>query len=694
MTRLTKTSDVPVAFVNIPQMAYPCVVLDHSSLISDLTCDSTSLSVKFTSQVAFDTAQSHWTVEASSFVAITSNPACASASGEHGYVLVDQVRFSPDGLSATASISLIDLTKAVGDNNPVEVQLGNFTLSNGDGSGSFTAGGPGGPITNSTSPPPSSTNPDSSSPDFDVALDELIGFLDVDDEAYWPQLYPGVTGETFADFAGEDIGPALPAQPEKRRRPSPTHVYTRLERRGWWSSVVNTVKNVGSTIANTATNVASSVAKAAADAKDKVVEAAAKAYDSLNPFTPRTFTPIDNDLNFATPKGSDSTPWGVGKQLLSKTENGGAIAIYCVGCGVSGKIHVTGTVTFIVGKLSVSGNLKANGAVQAALELGIVASYKNTWTYTRDIATVPLSPLSVPGIITIGPQVTLSAGGSLTVDAVGQLLAGAVLDWPAIQATIDIGDLGASSASGFTPHVNPVFEVKAAVSASADAFLTLAVGFGIDILAGTIKKQVALVEKPDINVAAKISGQASLSGGSVSGTIGNGQCAGVTLDVTFFNYVYADLAGSQKDINTLSIPVLSKCLTIPKKRSLQGSVTARTLHFGHGPETHVPAVPRTTDENLSNMTAPVLNYTVLNAADGGLEVHYADNGNLYAISDESTTAHGIDDTILFAESASGTVVGDSEGRLLHGYVDTLASLGVSRLRLSDGNHLPKTSVML
>lgn len=96
----------------------------------------------------------------------------------------------------------------------------------------------------------------------------------------------------------------------------------------------------------------------------------------------------------------------------------------------------------------------------------------------------------------------------MTVGAVGQLLAGAVLDWPAIQATIDIGNLGGSSASGFKHHVNPVFEVKGSVSAEADAFLTLAIGFGIDILVGTIKKQVALVEKPDINVAAKLSGQA------------------------------------------------------------------------------------------------------------------------------------------------------------------------------------------
>lgn len=279
---------------------------------------------------------------------------------------------------------MIDFTSAVGQDNPVEVQLGNFTLSNGDGSGSFSTGGPGAQ-TNSSSPPPppSSTNPDASSPDFDLTLDELIGFLDVDDEGYWPQLYPGVTGETFSDFAGEDSGSALPAQPEKSRRSPNAHAYHRLERRGWFSSVVNTFKNAGSAVVNAASNVASSVANAAANAKDKVVETAPKAYDALNPFTPRTFTPIDNDLNFATPKGSDSTPWGPGKQLFSKTEGGGAIAIYCVGCGVSGKIHVQGTVTFIVGSLSVSGNLNANGVVQAALELGVVASYTKTWTYTR-----------------------------------------------------------------------------------------------------------------------------------------------------------------------------------------------------------------------------------------------------------------------------------------------------------------------
>lgn len=421
-----------------------------------------------------------------------------------------------------------------------------------------------------------------------------------------------------------------------------------------------------------------------------MVETAAKAYDTLNPFTPRTFTPIDNDLNFATPQGSDSTPWGAGKQLYSQAQNGGAIAIHCVGCGAQGTIHVKGTITFIVGDLSVKGSLIAAGAIHAALELGIVASYANTWAYNKEIATVPLSPLSIPGVLTIGSQIVLAAGGSLTVNAVGQLLAGAVLDWPAIQANIDIASPSSSSASGFKPNLNPVFDVKGSVSATAEAYLTVSVGFGINILAGTISRQVALVEKPDITITAATAGSASLSGGKVTGSIGTGTCAGVSLNVDFNNSVYADLAGTSKSINTLSLPVVNKCITIPKRRSLVTSFERRTIqNTAHGQQ-----APRDITVNLLNMTTPTLNYTVLNAADSSLEVHWADNGNVYAIGTDSTPASGVDDSILFSTSDGGSVIGDSDGRLLHGYVDTLANLGVSRLRLADGDSLPTTFVML
>lgn len=490
-------------------------------------------------------------------------------------------------------------------------------------------------------------------------------------------------GETDSDFEGEHTGPVLPADSEKRRRFIISRHANQLSRRGWFDSVVNFFDDAVNTVVEAAKSVANAVSQAATDIKNAIVETAAKAYDALNPFTPHTFTPIDDDLNFATPQGSTSTPWGAGQQLYSQAKDGGAIAIYCVGCGAQGTIHVKGTITFNVGELSVKGSLNAAGAITAALALGIVASYTNTWSYEKEIANVPLSPLSIPGVLTIGPQIVLSAGGGLTVSAMGQLLAGTQLEWPEIQANIDIASPGSSSASGFTPNFTPVFDVAGSISATADAYLTVSVGFGIDILAGTISKQVALVEKPDISITAATSFSA------VTG-FGSGTCDGASLNLDFNNYVYADLAGTEFNINTLTLPIASKCLTIPTRRSLSTSVTPRTVETtAHGIQ-----ASRDFTANPRDETSPTLNYTVLNAADGSLEVHWAYNGNLYAVGTDYTTESGLDDSILFSTSDGSSVLGDSDGRLLHGYVDTLNDLGVSRLRLADGDSLPITSVML
>lgn len=508
----------------------------------------------------------------------------------------------------------------------------------------------------------------------------------MDDDTYWSQLYPGVTGETYSDFAGEDTGPVLPADAEKRRRFRKSRNASQLNRRGWWDSVVDFYDDVTDTLIDVVEDTVSVLV----DTAGEIAAAAVEVYDTLNPFTPHTFTPIDDDLAFATPQGTDSTPWGAGEQLYSQAQDSGSIAIYCVGCGASGTIHVKGTITFIVGELSLTGSLNAAGDIHAALELGIVASYNNNWSYDKEIANVPLSPLSIPGVLTIGPQIVVSAGGSLTVTADGQLLAGATLDWPAVQFNIDITSPGSSTASGFTPDLNPVFDAKGSVSATADAYLKVSVGFGIDILDGVISKQVALVEKPDLSITAAAAGSASLSDGSVTGTIGTGSCDGVSLNVDFNNYVYADLLGSEININTLSLPVFDKCVTLSKRRSLTASDAAHAVE----PTAHNPKAPRAFTVDPLNMTVPTVNYTVLNTADGSLEIHWADNGNLYAIGSNTSTASGVDDSILFSATDGGKVVGDSDGRLFHGYVDTLANLGVSRLRLADADNLPITSVML
>lgn len=156
--------DVSVAFVTIPQMDYPSVVLDHSLLITDLACSSNFMSMNFTTDEAFDAAQANWILDP--FVVITSDPGCASTADQHNYILVNNVSFSTQGLSATLATSHVNITHAVGASNPVTVDLGNYTLSHGNEFIGFTAGLVG--SANSTSD--SSDSSTSSSPDFDVSL--------------------------------------------------------------------------------------------------------------------------------------------------------------------------------------------------------------------------------------------------------------------------------------------------------------------------------------------------------------------------------------------------------------------------------------------------------------------------------------------------------------------------------------------
>lgn len=676
LIRLCRKDDVAVAFVSMPQTNYPVVVLEHTDAISSVTCSGTTLDLTFNNTAGFQVAQGNWTLQ--QFVMISYSPDCgsAAASGQRDFILVNNIAFSASNLTASASISYIDFNQTVGASNPVTVDLGTFSPGSANGTAGFNVTSASAGTSGTASGNGTSSGNGTQSADFDVALDDAIGYLDVDDPAYEAQLLPG-TNFTESDLAGDDDGPILTADPERRS----------LRRRGWFDSVITGTISAGKKVGGALKSAGGVVSGAITAVAATATKGAAEVFDKLNPYTAHTYTPIDSSINIATPVGSDPTPWGTGKQLYSQTANGGSIAVYCVGCGVSGTIQVKGTVTFSIAKGITAGGLSANGPISAALELGIVASYANTWNFQQAIGAVPLSPLTIAGIITVGPQVSLAAGGSLTVNANGQLLAGAILDWPAISANIDLANIGSSSASGFTsPKVNPVFQAQGSVSATAEAYLLLNVEFAIDILQGTIKKSIALVEKPDVSITAAVSGTAGIAGTTLSGGF-TGPCAGVAVNVAFTNYLYADILGlTQKSINTWNGPSYAKCIPITKSAKLRRRQVGATSVYRR--QTTYPETNST-----SAVTNSTVDYTVIDSTDGVMEMHYADNGNLYAVGANSSTSSGVDDTILFA-AVNGSIIGDSDGRLFHGYVDTLASLGVSRFRLADGDHIPVTSVML
>ena len=72
------------------------------------------------------------------------------------------------------------------------------------------------------------------------------------------------------------------------------------------------------------------------------------------------------------------------------------------------------------------------------------------------------------------------------------------------------------------------------------------------------------------------------------------------------------------------------------------------------------------------------------------------------VSNDGVVADGASGNIYYANANNGSlfaqiggfIVGDTEGRLLHFYTDTMVTYGVSRLRLTDELHIPTTAAFV
>jgi hypothetical protein len=64
------------------------------------------------------------------------------------------------------------------------------------------------------------------------------------------------------------------------------------------------------------------------------------------------------------------------------------------------------------------------------------------------------------------------------------------------------------------------------------------------------------------------------------------------------------------------------------------------------------------------------------------------NGNLYALPNAPLAGPAC--SAMWTVAADGALVGDGAGRAAHYYNDTMAALGVSRLRVADGSRVPAT----
>ncbi|KAK3621761.1 hypothetical protein LTR56_009720 [Elasticomyces elasticus] len=696
-----------IATVSIDQMDHSAVHMLHTSFINNFTCTDSAAHVTFNSDEAYQFAVANWT-SALPFVMITYHAECgdAQANGEHGFVIAENVTStSPGSLTVTLSITHTDFGTAVGATTNVTVDLGTYSPS---GNGSFS--------TNTTSTTGALSGLNST---FDDNLDDSLGpYISLQDNAKVDQILPNASTSSSPPSATS----AADGSPTLGGRSS-------LARRGFWDVISSPFKAVGEVFEKAAVFVYEEalvpinevVIQPAvgwvSNAVDTVEEEALKTLDIIDRFL-SVDKSLSETLSVNEYPSSANSPRGKAYSIYSDDK----VQAYCVGCGINGQITVTGRLTFSVAHGLQEGSIGADGNFHGVLQLGLVANVQYEKPFEEQtLASLSLSDLVLPGIIQIGPTVSLSAGGSITLGANGQLIAGAVLDWPAIHAKLDVASLGDAQASGWAPDIDPVFSVDGSVSATLDIHLRASLGFSIGLLnIAKFTTQVALIGQPGLKATAAYSNSA---------TYGLDGCAGVYFSANVYNTVYADLLGSQKDIFDWTSPALSHCVKVGKRDINQGFAytpamlprmslprIAAPVHkhkhrFGTKVARQEGSASTTTATNETGFDVASDNstYSVVSSLDGLFEIHWSSNGNIYAVTSNDTTEPASDDmdgpaqdgvfdaedvTTDFATYNETFLLGDANGRVLTGYHDEFDTHTVSRVRLHQEDSLPATSLVL
>ncbi|GAM85471.1 hypothetical protein ANO11243_034780 [Dothideomycetidae sp. 11243] len=587
---------------------YPSVVLDYSSFVSSVSCSSTTMTVVFNSAAALSYSYTQWTAEVP-LILITASSSCGST-GTNALFLAKSLSQGP-GTSLTATGSLVSVSDVYAQ---MDLQLGEIVSAS---NASSTSSSPSCAAATSTAFPTAACGAS-----FDQSLDNELTFYsgaDADYQTVITKLAPGLASNS-------------------------------MRRRGWFSKAVAAVKTVVKTAAKVVAKVVATVTppivKKAVAAAVNVVKTIVKVVASVIPTVSASksfsFSWNANTTNLQALKLT-SSPWG--QQLLvyewvpnesddedeyKKWEDalsaiaddltpGGAdpkpsIDFFCVNCGFSGSIALTGAFSYKAGTGLTKAQVAMRGSLNAGLYIGIDAYAQWQRTFTHPVATVGLPGLEIPDIVAIGPYIEIAVQAGLNISAEGQLLMGADLDWSSIAVVLDAVDHSQSYASGFTPSLSQEITLTGDVTAVVSLGLPISLAFGVNLLNGKWDKALKLVNTPAIAAVATYSIEEDASATVLSNgttitnhttTVNNGDdCKGIEWSIELTDDTELNLF----DLDNYQLhwwqssALASGCIEKKAKSASSSTTTTTTTQTTIASTTPSPVIPTPTTAFRANTT--------------------------------------------------------------------------------------------
>lgn len=255
--------------------------------------------------------------------------------------------------------------------------------------------------------------------------------------------------------------------------------------------------------------------------------------------------------SYLTAQASDKPPhiFGIGNGFtLAKTD--ASTTVQCAKCGVEGRFQIGGNVAFSIANGITDGEVYLDNVdnfdvhAQFGLTMEAKAAHsKDRYQKKKHLRSVPLSPIQIPGIFILGPQVSIKAAMSLELQGQASLLVGGTVSIKKGQAHLNLVDRSKNKLTGFGAEFKPVAKASGSVSATADLGLPIAIECGLDILNGKRRITVGLVNTPSVYIAASTSGSVGQSADAkdvdVSGNADSG-CKGIDISTGVKNRIHAE----------------------------------------------------------------------------------------------------------------------------------------------------------
>ncbi|KAF4535212.1 Kelch domain-containing protein [Lasiodiplodia theobromae] len=598
---------------------YPSIVLDHSIYITGVSCGGGVLTGTFTEQTPFLHAATEWPSQAP-LLLISAESSCGNGE-QNAFWLASSVSFDTGAMTFSApgeSVELADIYEQM------DIDFGKVEYETDDGSDTSSDDG-----TDTCGSPSSSFLDDlpavACGADFDQALDDALGYYSAN----------GASQQAVLAIAG------VPEDDESS-----------LAKRGWFSSLIKAVVKVATVVVKAVAVVVQAVANVVVAVVAKAVEVVKVVVQAVVAVSIAVVTQVaklavfiatgnySNTLTLPVNLGPPASvlaesPWGsdgfkfyeytpeeggskweasaaalekIQTELVGEADPEPGIELWCVDCGVRGKISATGSISATPLSGLKKGSIGISGNMYAGVFLGVNAFTQWEKTVRKDLFVKGLPGWSIPGIVSLGPRLILAAQATISVEAEGQILTGASLNWPAFQATLDFVDKSQSSQSGWTPELTKKFEAHGEVTATAALGLPVIVNFGINILNGVWEKGINLTDFPAITAEASFEADF----GTDKNQLGSDDCEGIDWDISLTNELRLDVSdGPGFTLKQWASPALASGCIGASRDSDDSEEEATTTTTSATPEPTVedlslkcPAADGTTytDSNLNTYT--------------------------------------------------------------------------------------------